>query len=441
MPKKKKRQGGGSSSSGQSMPSGYSQVAQGYQDWNTNFQNNAQNSIDYAQNNPWAQGAQSWYADMLGPQGGMQNNPWSSRLYGQTEGLDMNQGLGYLNDYLGGGEGGSGGSGTGRNPRPRGGYSGGGGGSYSGGSSTSRGHIPDSTVGQGFFSGHINELFDPAALDPANDPTLQPTTDAITREAEEAYWRSVADITNQAEGAGRYGSGLYQGMRAQQGDEYHEALQGTLAQLYGNARNAAMQRRMEALGLVNNRDIAEGQLASNENIASMSAASSGANARYAYDAQMDQNRLQAIQMMLGAGQFGMQMGGNMAELTQNGQIAANQIGQGWAQIGQHGYDQSGQFGQLGLAGLGGLQNIYSDAAANRARQAALQQQQQQWQDGAFGRDMNDMIRMMTGLGQLSGDNIQEPYIPSSPGPAPGGFNWGDALGSIMGGAGTYLGNR
>ena len=443
MAKKRKRGGGGGggTSGGSGMPAGFQDVANQYNSWNDRFAGSYSGAEDYAQNNQWAQGSQGWYNDMLG--GSMDRNPWMSRLYGQTEGLDMGQGLDYLNDYLGGGSGS--GSGSGNNQgrpgwRPAtGGGGGGGGGSYN--HSTSGGNIPDSTAGNKFFSQHVNELFDPAALDPANDPTLQPTTDAITREAEEAYWRSVTDITNQAEGAGRYGSGLYQGMRAQQGDEYHEALQGTLAQLYGNARNAAMQRRMEALGLVNTRDIAEGQIASNENIASMSAAASGANARYAYDAQMDQNRLQAIQMMLGAGQFGMQMGGNMAELMQNGQIAANQIGQGWAQIGQHGYDQSANFGQLGLAGLGGLQNIYSDAAANRARQAALQQQQQQWQDGAFGRDMNDMIRMITGLSELGGYNDQEQYLPGSPGPAPGGFNWGDALGSIMGGAGTYLGNR
>jgi len=433
MAKKKKGGGGGSG-----MPAGYDKVASGLNDWNTRAGGWANDAIDYGQNNPWAQGAQDWNANML--EGNMANNPWMSRLYNQTEGLDMNRGLGYLDDYLSGGAGGgsgSGGSGGGRPGwRPAGG---GGGGSSS--SSHSGGNVPDSTVGKGFFSQHVNELFDPARLDPANDPTMQPMIDNIQRESEESYWRQIADINNQAEGAGRYGGSFYQGLRAAQADEYNEALQGTLAQQYQAARNAALQRQMEALGLVNSRDIAEGQISASRDAASMSAAASGQAARYGYDAAMDSNRLQAMQMMLGAGQFGMQMGGNMAELMQNGQIAANQIGQGWAQIGQHGYDQAGQFGQLGVGALGQLGGIYSSAAANRAQQQRMQEEQRRWEEGAASRDMNDLIRMMSGLDNLSGAGDYPAYMPGSAGPAPDSFGWEDLLGSGLYGAGTYLNNQ
>jgi len=431
----KKKKGGGQ---GSGMPAGYDQVTAGLTDWNNRAGNWANQAIDYSQNNPWASGAQDWNSNML--EGNMANNPWMSRLYNQTEGLDMSRGLGYLDDYLRGGAGGgqgSGGSGGGRPGwRPSGG---GGGGSSS--SSHSGGNVPDSTVGKGFFSQRVNELFDPARLDPANDPTMQPMIDNIQRESEESYWRQIADINNQAEGAGRYGGSFYQGLRAAQADEYNEALQGTLAQQYQAARNAALQRQMEALGLVNSRDIAEGQISASRDAASMSAAASGQAARYGYDAAMDSNRLQAMQMMLGAGQFGMQMGGNMAELMQNGQIAANQIGQGWAQIGQRGYDQAGQFGQLGVGALGQLGGIYSSAAANRAQQQRMAEEQRRWEEGAASRDMNDLIRMMSGLDNLSGAGDYPAYMPGSAGPAPEGFGWEDLLGSGLYGAGTYLNNQ
>ncbi len=434
----KKRKGGGGGQ-GSGMPAGYDQVTKGLSDWNTKAGGWADSAIDYGQNNPWASGAKDWNANML--EGNMANNPWMSRLYGDTEGLNMDRGMGYLDEYLRGG-GSGGGSGSGHTGRP--GYhpsTGGGGGGYSSTSHSGGGNVPDSTVGKGFFSQHVNELFDPSRLDPANDPTMQPMIDNIQRESEESYWRQIADINNQAEGAGRYGGGFYQGLRAAHADEYNEALQGTLAQQYQAARNNALQRQMEALGLVNNRDIAEGQISASRDAASSAASASGYSARLGYDAQMDSNRLQAMQMMLGAGQFGMQLSGNMAELMQNGQIAANQIGQGWAQIGQHGYDQAGQFGQLGVGALGQLGGIYSSAAANRAQQQRMQEEQRRWEEGAASRDMNDLIRMMSGLDNLSGAGDYPAYMPGSAGPAPEGFGWEDLLGSGLYGAGTYLNNR
>jgi hypothetical protein len=427
MAKKKKKGGGG----GSGMPAGYDQVTSGINTWNNNFNQWAGDAIDYGQNNQWAESAKPWNDSMLS--GDMATNPWMSRLYGQTEGLDMDQGLGYLNDYLAGKPGGQSGGGSG-SLRSKGLGGGGGGSTYR--SSSSGGHVPDSTVGKGFFSEHINELFDPSRLDPANDPTMKPMIDNIQRESEESYWRAVTDLTNQAEGAGRYGGGLYQGMRSQHADEYHEALQGTMAAQYQHARDAALQRQMEALGLVNQRDMHEGSLAAQLEAAGMSAAASGNSARLGFDAQMDANRLQAIQMMLGAGQFGMQMGGNMAEVMQNGQLGAAQLGQGWANIGQHGYDQAGQFGELGLAGLGQLGSIYGNAEQQRLQRQRMQEDQRRWNEGAAGRDMNDLIRMMTGLDNLSGAGDMPGYMPGSSGAEPEGFNWDDILGGILGGVGT-----
>lgn len=542
-----------------SLPEGYEEVADGFNEWNDRFGDSYDNAEDYGQNNEWAAGSKDWYDDQM--EGNMENNPWMSRLYDQTEGLDMDEGMQALRDYLGGGSGGSGGgsggSGGGGGGRPGYVMSGGGGGGYSS-SSSGGGSIRDSTAGDGFFKDKIQALFDASRLDPANDPTIQPMIDSIKGESEEAYWRAVTDLTNKAEGAGRYGSGLYQGMRSQQADEYHEALQATMAQQYQHARDVALQQQMEGLGLVNSRDIAEGQISAQRDAAAQSAAASGRASQLGYDAQMDSNRLQAMQMMLGAGQFGMQMGGEMAGLMQGGQENAAKIGQGWAQIGQHGFDQSANFGQLGLGAQGGLANLYGSAAnlgeqqyefdatrgdqqrmwdlsredanfqwdasrddnqymydtgredsnyqwdtarqdsnyqwdtglqnsnyewdtarqdsnfwrwsdeqdsdyewdtgrqdsihqwetnrndqmaqieaANRARQEAMREEQRRWNEGAAARDMNELIRMMTGLNELGGYGDEEPYMPGSVGPEPDGYNWGDIMGSILGGYGTY----
>ena len=101
MPKNK---GGGSG-----MPAGFPEVVEGVNNWNNQFQQWAPGGIDYAQNNPFSQNAQNWQQSVLS--GSMATNPWMSRLYNQTSGLDMDEGMSYLREFLGGPPGASSGSG------------------------------------------------------------------------------------------------------------------------------------------------------------------------------------------------------------------------------------------------------------------------------------------------------------------------------------------
>lgn len=406
------------------MPSGYGEVVSGVNEWNQNFLDSYGGAQDYAQNNQWAQGFAPYYNSMLS--GSMENNPWMSRLYGQTANLDMNEGLANLRSYIGGNTGGRGGSGSSS-------------GSSGGGGRPRPVNIPDSTVGDNFFSTHINELFDPARLDPANDPTLQPTADAISREAEQDYWRSVADLTNMMEGAGRYGGSTYQAMRTNANEQYNEALQATMSDLYRQAREAALARQQEALGMVNTRDISQGQINAQLEAARMQAAESAAARGSQLQAAREANRLQAIGMMLDAGQFGMSTGANMASLMQQGQLGAGQLGLGFGQLGLSGYDTSANFGQLGLGAMGQLGNIYSSAASNRLAQQQAAEEQRRWNEQAPIRDIGNLVDIMRGLNDIGGYNYQEPYIPSSSGPSPQGFGFGDALGSAINGLGAYYG--
>lgn len=428
MPKKKKGGGGGG------MPAGYSNVVEGVNNWNQNFQNSYGEAVDWAQNNPWAQGAQAWYGDMMG-NSGMGTNAWSNDLFGAIQGSSQDEGLSYLRDFLGGpaknGQGGSGGSGYRGSGGPR---------SYSGGGSSyaiGGGSVPDSTVGSGWWSTNVKELFDPAHLDPANDPTLAPMIDAYKGEAEEAYYRSLHDLTNAMEGSGRYGTGTYQAMRVGANEEYNEALQAQLAQIYNTQREAVMGRRMQGLDMTNTRDIAAGQIAAQRDAANASASAAG----YAADVQRDianrQLQLEGISTMLQANQFGLGLQGQMANMLQSGQLGAGQLGLGFGQLGMQGYDAQQGFGQLGLGAMGQLGDIYSSAAANRLRQQQMAQENARWNEQQPIRDITSLIDIMSGLNEMGGYGMTPGYVPDA-GPAPSGYGWGDVMGSLLGGAGAWL---
>lgn len=407
---------------------GFDQVVQGTQDWNNRFIDNYGGATGWAQGNPWATGYTDYYNNTLS--GSMANNPWMSRLYDQTGNLDMNEGLNYLRGYIGGNTGGRGGGNSGLVAA-----------SSRGGGRPGSANIPDSTVGQGFFSQHINELFDPAVLDPANNPTIQPMVDAFSNEALQDYWRSVADLTNMAEGAGRYGGGSYQAMRGQAQDQFNEATQQTLAGIYMKDREDALQRQMDALGLVNTRDISQGQINAQLEAARMQQAQASAASAAQLQAAREANRLNAIGMMLDAGQFGMTMGGNMAQLMSQNQANAGQLGLGFAQLGLEGYNTAANYGQLGLGAMNQLGNIYGNAASNRLAQQQMAEEQRRYEQQQPIRDITSLIDIMQGLNTMGGYDYLNPYIPSSSGPTPQGFNWGDALGSIIGGMNSFYGTQ
>lgn len=431
MPKKKKSGGSG-------MPQGFDTVISGINDWNNDFHQNSDSAISWGQNNPWGDAVLPFVQGQM--QGDMSTNPWMSRLYGST-GYGQDEALDYLRGFLGSpGQGGPviGGEGGGTRNNPYGGragfsaYGGGGG----GGTGRANG-VPDSTVGSGWFSEHIQDLFDPSRLDPANNPTIAPMLDSYRTEAEESYYRGITDLVNQAEAGGRYGSGLYQAMRGQAFDEYSEANAQAVSAMMQHARDQAIQNQMEAMGLVNTRDIAAGQIAAQERAASMAARSAAAgNAAAAEDAARGR-QLQAIQMMMGAGQFDMGLQGNMAQLLQQGQLGAMQGALGFGQLGMSGYDAAANFGQLGMGAMNSLGNIYQGAAANRNAQQRMAEEQRRWNEQAPIRDIQSLLGILGGLNDIGGYNDMPGYIPASPGPAPGGFDANDVLGGILGGLGTY----
>lgn len=83
--------------------------------------------------------------------------------------------------------------------------------------------------------------------DPTQNPFVQAMAGDIKRELQQDWLGSQRALTEQAEGAGRYGSGLYQGMSNQNFEQTQEALGQALNQLYGDAYENERQRRAQLL--------------------------------------------------------------------------------------------------------------------------------------------------------------------------------------------------
>lgn len=436
------------------------QAASGMGGWDQRFQDSYGSAGDYSQNNPYSQAAQGYMQDSLS--GSMGRNPFMQNVYDQTAGHGQQEGLDYLRSFLGGSPGNgpntggatSGGSGSsgrpGYSPAPRG-YSGSSGGSRPspGGGS---GNIPDSTVGAGFFSKNINALFDPSRLDPANDPTIKPMVDAFQNEAKESYYSGLNDLVNSAEAGGRFGSGMYSAQRSQAQDEYNEASQQSMAAIYQHARDQAIANQMDALGLVNTRDISEGQIAAQRDASSSAASSAAAGIRAQQDMHNQEMQLQGIQSMLQSGQFDLGLQGQMGSLMSQNQLGAMQAGLGYGQLGMSGFDAQRGFGNLGLQANQGIAGIgqYQDqsfqqqqqaAAANRLRQQQMQFQQDQYNDRAPFDMIDRLTRSMQGLNTMGGYEMDPGYVAPSAGYNRGGFNFEDIMGGLFAGGSAYYGGQ
>ena len=225
-------------------------------------------------------------------------------------------------------------------------------------------------------------------------------------------------------------------------DDSNENTTNAIAGVYKDSRDKALQNIMEMMGLGNQRDIAQGQI--NAQMEGINASNAGAGAA-ARGADQDR-RLQAIQMMMQGGQFGLGLKGNMAELLQNGQQGALESGLGYGQLGLAGYDTANNMGQLGLGALGSLgnniSNYYNAQYGRQASERANQFARERYADEQPWMQSNRMIDLLRNLGSLSGDYDMPAYNPYPQDTGGGGGEWLDAL-LAGGGAGmeSYFNNR
>ena len=393
--------------------------------------------------NPDTNMAREWISGMLG--GNMGANPWEQDLYDETRGVNPNDAFGWLWEYVGGKGGGAGGAGGGaagggRNVRygysPRDGVS-----IARSASSQGGGQVPD-TVGpsNSFFAQKIKELFDPAVLDPANDPTMQPLLEAMRRENQENMLSSISDLTAQAENQGAYGSGLYQAMLGRAREEGMESLDASTAGLLQQAREGALQRRMGGLDMTNTRDIAAMQDLTDRYGIDASAAAAGAGASAAAADAAEGRKLQALNMLMGGQLDVLGLRGNMANMRQGGQLGAMQ---GAIGLGNMGLEAEGM--RSGIAGnvLNNLLGYHQGENQYRLGQGQLDVsrrglnidrgrlnlQRDQWEDQVSQDSLNSLLDILMGVGGMGGSGeLGGQYIPGGPPP------W---LAGLIGGFGGY----
>lgn len=414
-------------------------AAEGADYWNQFAQDNAGGAIDWGKNNPYSNMAQGYIQDSLA--GNMNRNPFMQDVYDKTHGVDMNEAFDLIRGFLGPG-GGSGNSAQDRADRNRAIVASRGPASF-GSSSQSGGNVPDTVGGSNsFFAQKIKDLFDPSRLDPANDPTLQPYIEAMRNENQENLYGSLNDVAAQMEGAGRYGSGLYQAMSGKTREEAIESLDQAIASAMMGSRQSALDQQMQGLGLTNQRDIAAmNDLTQRYGIDAQSAAAGAGSAAAAQDAA-DARRLQAIGMMMQGAQFGMGQQADMAGLMSNNQLGSLNAGQGYGQLGLQGYQTGAQMGQLGLGALG-LQGQIAQGMGQydlSKRQLGLQasmQKEQMLQDS-----LNDYMNILIGVGGMGGGSSQigaPEFAPGYMGPNPlaAGISAGVGAGMQMYGGGFF----
>jgi hypothetical protein len=399
-------------------------------------------------NSPFMESASGYVGNTLGTDNFAGRNAYLDDLSGRLGGASFDRSIGMFEDFLGseleapqlGGAGGGFRAAS---------YNFGGGGAGPPVPEAGGGEIPDTMAQGGWVADRIRDLWDESRFDPANDPTLAPYVDALQREALEGYEQSVADLNASAEGAGRFGSGLYTATRARANEEYNEGLQAELARVYMGAREANLGRAMEGLGLASNRDLtAMGDLTAREGIAAgerntarsasasrAGAAASAASARYATDVQAAlQSRgqnLEAIRSVMGMDQYGLSMLG--------------QVGQGLSDEQQNvlgmvpGLEQANLLPLQQLLGAGqGLAGLESTAAGERnartavsAQNNALRWQQQVYQDQAAQREIDNYLRTIATIGGMGGTGTSPGAhvpVPSTSAAAVQGGLGGAALG-------------
>lgn len=183
-----------------------------------------------------------------------------------------------------------------------------------------QGGVPPDTVGgsDSFFAQQVKGLWDPSAMDPANNPALAPYIEQLTRRMNEQKQAQLDQVSDQYAGLGGFGSSgkALEAARTRSGadDALASALAGVYMEDYGNAWN----RRMQGLDMTNTRDLAAmGDLTTRYGIDQSTAAQRDAAAA-ASGAQlqaMEMQRelgmrgqdLEAIGMMLGHDRAGLGM--------------------------------------------------------------------------------------------------------------------------------------
>jgi len=300
------------------------------------------------------------------------------------------------------------------------------------------GGIGDAT-GTGTFGTQVNKIFS----DTGNAADLQTLIDAMSADAERGHFATIRDLDSAAQGGGRFGGGTYRADRteAQRGLD-QEIIRGSAATRLNNA-DQIRAAKLQALGLVNQRDLGALGARTSENIANSSSAAARAGAADQISLARRGQDLDALGMLLGNEHAGnAELSGLGRQLSSDRLNTMGQVIPGLEGVGLSGLDRS-----LGGAGvMTDLQGIKANRdvgmAGVRMQGNALNQQAQIYNASAAQNQLFDYLKTIQGIGGMGGtSHTYGQNVQPGLGVSVGGATVGGAAAGAAQGYGLYLQGR
>jgi hypothetical protein len=302
------------------------------------------------------------------------------------------------------------------------------------GSGGNYGGVPDTMVPSSFFGDQTRKLFD----DPTNNADLQTVIDSMNADAQRGMYADLTQLDAASQGSGRLGGDTWKSVGNDARRTADQAMLSNSANVRLTDRAQRTAAKLQALGLVNQRDL--GLLDSNtsrDNTATAAAASGAGTAAQLALAQRGQD-LNAIQSLMQGEQFNIGQLGGVGQ-----QLSSDRLGSLGMVPGLEGVGLSGLNAALGAAGNDvtmrgqdmGLREAQIGAGTARA---GLAQQRGIFNATQQQGSVNDYLRTVLGIGGMGGTSTtQGTNVQPGLGVSPGGAAVQGALGGAATGLGIY----
>lgn len=361
-------------------------------------------ALQYARQNPEGQFARSLDASLgsewrgaTGPRSGTGfegYNPILAGLAGTLGGSSLDEPMNLLRGFLAERQANEGGAGDGS-------VAASGGGSFSFGSGGGGGGgVPPDLGGRGTFGRELDRIFS----EEANEEQLAAVLDGVAEDIRREGFAQVADLAAAESGAGRFGGSHHTAQIAEAKERQAEEIAQISAQLRFGDLNERREARLQALSLLNSREVAAMQDMTQRAGISASSGSAAAGRELRRElAELENERLlrgqdlQAIGAMMEGQQFGLSGLMGLGERLSNDRLAALGLIPSIEQI------NLGGLGQAMGAGQGLLSLEEMDARA-RASNAANRRQIRMLELEAPQRLLNDYMRTVLGIASLGGES-------------------------------------
>lgn len=376
-------------------------------------------------------------------------NPILNRLAGTLQGnVDTGNGTSrnLLLNFLGEDGRGGGGSGSGSGSQPatwspyvaygQPGYSSAAASAGSGGTggSGNYGGVPDTMVPSSFFGDQTRKLFD----DPTNAADLQTVIDSMNEDAKRGMYADLNQLDAASQGSGRLGGDTWKSVGNDARRTADQAMLSNSANVRLTDRAQRTAAKLQALGLVNQRDLGLLDANTSRANAATAAAASGANSANALSLAQRAQDLDAIQSLMQGEQFNVGQLGGVGQQLSSDRLGSLGMVPGLEGIGLSGLSQANNAAGNDVAMRGqdlGLREAQIGAGTARA---SLAQQRGIFNATQQQGSVNDYLRTILGIGGMGGASHTEgTNVQPGLGISPTGAALQGALGGAATGYGLY----